>query len=457
MTIGVLDQWRPPQSFRVDTPWRAALRRATKAWTWTAVHRRLAAQPLFANCSRAEIRTIAHWGDEVDVEAGTVLFREDTIGYHFFVVFAGELGVTRRGRATGTVGPTEHVGDVAILGLGPQPTTLTALVPSRLFVLGRVALRSLVQTSVGTRQGLFPGRTLPDVVLEIRAMRSKGLAGWRGPRFAPGAVGEAAALAPPETLHWNPREPRRAPLGSLLRLPRPVAAATPVAPMSRARRRLLVLIATVVPLAGLTGAAVAVHPSVANVTAGKPIDVTRDITVAGAVTSPIHGRFVLTPVHVDQLNYAQWIWTRASGGTVKRLASDQATAGRSAREAFRNGQTAALQAAASTYGADTAALRVAFRHRELVGPSAGLVFALAVADLLDPADLATGRTIAATGGIDASGRVYDVGFVDKKVAVARAAGADVLFVPVGQNRSYSGIKVIEVATLGDALAALRAQ
>ncbi|MEY2425387.1 MAG: Lon-like protease, partial [Actinomycetota bacterium] len=188
-----------------------------------------------------------------------------------------------------------------------------------------------------------------------------------------------------------------------------------------------------------------------------PVDITGDVTVSGATTRPINGRFVLTPVHIDQLNYAQWFWARASGGSVERLAPDQETAGRSARQAFTNGQASAVKAAAAACGADPESLRVEFRDRDLVGPSAGLVFALAVADLLDPADLAAGRTIAATGSIDATGRVFDVGFVDKKVAVARAAGADVLFVPRGQNHGFTGIDVIEVATLREAVAALRAQ
>jgi PDZ domain-containing protein len=84
-----------------------------------------------------------------------------------------------------------------------------------------------------------------------------------------------------------------------------------------------------------------------------------------------------------------------------------------------------------------------------------LIYAITIADLLDPADLAAGRTIAATGQVDGSGHIYNVGFVKEKAAVARAAGATLLLVPPGQDPGNTGITVVEVATLDDALAALR--
>src|SRR5581483_4968244 len=48
---------------------------------------------------------------------------------------------------------------------------------------------------------------------------------------------------------------------------------------------------------------------------------------------------------------------------------------------------------------------VTFRRRSIGGPSGGLVYALALADMLGGRDLADGRTIAATGEIDPTGDV----------------------------------------------------
>ena len=53
---------------------------------------------------------------------------------------------------------------------------------------------------------------------------------------------------------------------------------------------------------------------------------------------------------------------------------------------------------------------------ELGGPSAGLAFALTLADVLTDGDLTGGRTIAATGQLGADGEVQAVGRVAEKAA-----------------------------------------
>ena len=73
------------------------------------------------------------------------------------------------------------------------------------------------------------------------------------------------------------------------------------------------------------------------------------------------------------------------------------------------------------------------RDRGLIGPSAGLVYALALTDMLDRTDLARGRVIAATGELDPSGRVWPVGFVAVKAGAARSAHAALLLVPRGEE------------------------
>lgn len=65
------------------------------------------------------------------------------------------------------------------------------------------------------------------------------------------------------------------------------------------------------------------------------------------------------------------------------------------------------------------------------GPSAGLVFALAIRDRLTPEDLTAGRVIAATGTIDPDGTVGSIGGLPAKVAGARAAGATLFLIPRG--------------------------
>lgn len=63
------------------------------------------------------------------------------------------------------------------------------------------------------------------------------------------------------------------------------------------------------------------------------------------------------------------------------------------------------------------------------GASGGLMFALQIYAELTGQHLRRGEQIAGTGKIDASGNVYEIGGVDKKVYSAAKAGASVFFVP----------------------------
>jgi Lon-like protease len=74
--------------------------------------------------------------------------------------------------------------------------------------------------------------------------------------------------------------------------------------------------------------------------------------------------------------------------------------------------------------------QVQFRDRpDVAGPSAGLAYSLAVADLLARQDYTAGRTVAATGTIEADGEVGEVGGVEQKAIAAERAGAQLFLVP----------------------------
>lgn len=63
------------------------------------------------------------------------------------------------------------------------------------------------------------------------------------------------------------------------------------------------------------------------------------------------------------------------------------------------------------------------------GPSAGLLFALAIYDTLTPGSLTGGKDVAGTGELDAEGVVGPIGGIEQKIAGAREAGADLFLVP----------------------------
>ena len=100
--------------------------------------------------------------------------------------------------------------------------------------------------------------------------------------------------------------------------------------------------------------------------------------------------------------------------------------------------------------------------REIGGPSAGLIFALAIYDLITPGELTGGRYVAGTGTIDPAGAVGPIGGIQQKIAGASQNGATIFLVPAdncdeaGQSPLADEIDLVKVATMDDAVAALRA-
>jgi PDZ domain-containing protein len=99
---------------------------------------------------------------------------------------------------------------------------------------------------------------------------------------------------------------------------------------------------------------------------------------------------------------------------------------------------------------------VTIESGDVGGPSAGLMWALGLYDLLTPGDLTGGRTIAGTGQIAPDGTVYRIGGIGEKIVAAERAGADAFLVPKGdlpaaRAAGGDGMKLVPVSTLQDAL------
>lgn len=94
--------------------------------------------------------------------------------------------------------------------------------------------------------------------------------------------------------------------------------------------------------------------------------------------------------------------------------------------------------------------------RNIGGPSAGMMYALTLIDLLSEDDLFKGYRIAGTGTIRFDETVGGIGGVRQKVFAARALGIDIVFVPEvnyedALTAQGDGISIVPVATLQDAL------
>lgn len=98
---------------------------------------------------------------------------------------------------------------------------------------------------------------------------------------------------------------------------------------------------------------------------------------------------------------------------------------------------------------------------DIGGPSAGLMFTLAVIDKLTPGELNAGRFIAGTGTMNPDGTVGPIGGIPFKMTAARAAGATTFLVPADNCTEAAandpdGLQLIRVGKLSDALTALDA-
>lgn len=100
-------------------------------------------------------------------------------------------------------------------------------------------------------------------------------------------------------------------------------------------------------------------------------------------------------------------------------------------------------------------IQVEFRSGRIAGPSAGLMFALALYDHLTPDDLTDGRRIAGTGTIACDGGIGSIGGIEQKVAGAENRGAEIFLSPQGNaaaaERVAGDIDIVAVSTFAEAV------
>ena len=102
--------------------------------------------PLFAGCSKAELRELASRADEIDLREGYVLMREGRPGREFVVLVEGTVRVTKKGRTLADLGAGDWLGEIALLTNVPRTATVTATSPIRVLVVTDRAFRRVVET-----------------------------------------------------------------------------------------------------------------------------------------------------------------------------------------------------------------------------------------------------------------------------------------------------------------------
>jgi CRP-like cAMP-binding protein len=102
--------------------------------------------PLFAGCTKSELKQLASSTDEVDLREGYVLMREGRPGREFFVMIDGNVRVTANDKKIADLSGGDWFGEIALLTKVPRTATITATSDVRALVLTDRSFRRVVET-----------------------------------------------------------------------------------------------------------------------------------------------------------------------------------------------------------------------------------------------------------------------------------------------------------------------
>ena len=127
----------------------------------------LRAAPLFEGLSKKELVEVARVTEDLNVPAGTILCKEDTLGREFFVIVDGTVEVTRGGEHLATRDAPDFVGEIALLTEVRRTATVTATTPVRCLILMRGDFRRVLDEN----------RVIERKVMDVLAQRLAAQAG----------------------------------------------------------------------------------------------------------------------------------------------------------------------------------------------------------------------------------------------------------------------------------------
>jgi len=195
-------------------------------------------------------------------------------------------------------------------------------------------------------------------------------------------------------------------------------------------------------------------------------DVTETVSVAGTTEdSEFHGLLeqgdVVTAVNGIATDSADAV--RAEVATVPVGGDISVTVQRDGKEQVVEGRTIDAEGR-SVLGiflsrAFSSDVEVTITAGDVGGPSAGMMFALGIYDVLTEGPLTGGADISGTGTITPDGEVGPIGGIRQKVIGAQDAGSAFFLAPQGncaelEGQVPDGIEVFSIATFDDALAAV---
>lgn len=111
------------------------------------VHIRFSAVPLFADCSKKELKLLAKCAVIEPRATGATLVNEGQPGTNAFVILQGKCRVVRKGRRVGEVTAGGVVGELSMLNRGPRNATVIAESPLEVAIIERHDFLALLEQS----------------------------------------------------------------------------------------------------------------------------------------------------------------------------------------------------------------------------------------------------------------------------------------------------------------------
>ena len=123
--------------------------------------------PLFARCSKKELRLIANLADQVEWPEGKTVIKEGRTGSEFFILIDGTASVSQDGGKVRDLGAGDWVGEIALVANVPRTATVVTLSPVRALVLTRGGFSQLIEDSPSIAAKVLEGlgeRVAPETV-----------------------------------------------------------------------------------------------------------------------------------------------------------------------------------------------------------------------------------------------------------------------------------------------------
>ena len=117
----------------------------------------LTSVPLFAQCTKAELKSLARHTSDITAEPEQVLIKEGQGAYDFFVIVSGEAEVSREGRVVAHLKKGDYFGELGLLAPALRDATVTARSPMELIVLAQWDFEQALAEAPGMTRRLLTG------------------------------------------------------------------------------------------------------------------------------------------------------------------------------------------------------------------------------------------------------------------------------------------------------------